>query len=304
MVTLDTVALQRAVAKEIDGYRNKTDDFVADYVAPAVKVDTPNGYLPRYGRAHQKLIISNVGPYAPTNRVDYNVLTTEFNCTTHRLAANLPFEVEAYDDTKLLDAASLGVVVDEALRIQREYELAAFLTDDANFTNEGDPGDWTGAGANPAWDVSEQAVTIHGAINRWPKYGLATGDVAMFLRSLVAVIGAASGSTALASLEEVARYLGLKELRIAGAGYDSARPGHDSVGARLFGTENFWLFHKPEEMNKFSPTFMATARYEPLSTARVWPIPDPEGVTVESRDCYDLVEVDETGCYYFHDVLS
>jgi hypothetical protein len=305
MVIVDTVAIANGVTKAIDDYRNSPEDFVADYVAPVVPVNVKQGSMPRFGRMNQKLINFKVDAFAPSPRVDYDLSTTDYNCVVSRGAANLPAELKEFDDTKLLDAANLGIKVDEALRIEREYELATFMTNAANFTNDSDPATaWNAAGGDPAGDMSTGQTAINTAINRWGQYGLCTFDVALFLRAFVADLRGGGGSVAMAPLDEVAAYLGLKELRIAGAGYDSAAPGLDSVAARLFGTENFWLFYKPEQLNQYSPSFMATARYAPLSRARVWTVDDPEGIMVESRDAYDLVCVDETAAYYFHGVLS
>ena len=303
-VIVDTVAVAEGVTKAIDDYRNKPEDFVADFVAPAVDVKTKNGYLPRFGRMNQKLINYEVDPFAPSPRVDYDLSTTGYAVAVHRGAANLPLELQEFDDTNLLDAANLGVKVDEALRIEREYSISTILTNAASFTNDSDPGDWTAAGADPAGDMATAQLAIHAAINRWANYALMTGDVAMFLRAFVADLRGGGGSVSLAPMSEVAAYLGVKEARIAAAGYDSAGPGEVSVAASLFGTENLWLFYKPEQMNAFAPSFMATPRYAPLSRARVWTIDDPEGIMVESRDCYETLLVDETAGYYFHGVLS
>lgn len=305
-VTVDTVALSIGITKAVDDYRNSPENFVADYVAPVVEVDEPNGYLPRFGRMNQKLINFQVDPYAPSPRVDYDLSTTEYNCKVHRGAAHLPMELEAYDDTGLLKAANLAIRVDEAIRIEREYELAAFMVDNTNFTNTVDQDatqEWDAAGANPAQDVAAQMDVVHTAINRWPEYGLCSADVGLFLRAFVADIRRGGGSAAMAPLSEVAAYLGLKELRMGATGYDSAAPGLDSVAARMYGTENFWIFCKPENPNQYTPMFMATARYKPLSNSRVWTVDDPEGIMVEVRDCYDLVEVDETAAVYFYTVF-
>ena len=149
------------------------------------------------------------------------------------------------------------------------------------------------------------AVAVHADINRWPMYALASVDVAAFLRAFVADLRVGGGSAAMATDAEVAAYLGVKEFRAAGIGYDSSVPGNDTeVGANMYGTENFWLFHKPDSISAFSPCFMATARVNALSRARVEKYTDPEGLFIESRDCYDLVTVDGTAAYYFSTVLS
>jgi len=307
-VIVSTVSIAKTVTKAVDDYRNEPMDFVADYIAPVIPVQTQSGYLPRFSRSNQKLINGLVSPFSPTPRVDYGLSTTAYSCEVHRLAGILPGELESFDDTKLLNAANIGIQVDEALRIEREYELAALLLTAGTFSgNTSSPATaWNAVGGNPASDVqSIGCAAVDTDINRIPQFGLCTVDVALFLRTLVADLRVGGGSAALAPLSEVAAYLGLKELRVARAGYNSAVPGNDTaVGAKLFGTENFWLFHKPDQMNAFSPCFMATPRINSLSRARVERTMDPEGLFIESRDCYDLVTVDGTAAYWFSTVLS
>jgi len=307
-VSIDTVALNRGVTKAVDDYRNSPADFIADYVAPVVSVQEKSGYLPRFNRLNQKLIDFGVDPFAPTPRVDYGLSTTPYTCEVHRGAANLPFELQEFDDTKMLSAANLAIQVDEAIRIEREYELAALLVTAGTFTNtvdvDGTSTAWNATGGNPVADITKAMDTVHKEINRWPRYGLCSADVGRFLRQYVADLRVSSGNVALAPLDEVARYLGLKELRILGTGYDSAKPGLTSVGARMGETENFWLFHKPDNMNQFAPCFFATARYPKLSSTQTYIENDPEGLTVRVRDCYDLVEVDDTAAVYLYDCLE
>ena len=305
-VIVATVAIQKAVTKAVNDYRNDPKEFIADYVAPPVNVQNVAGYFPRFGRKHQKLLNLLVSPTSPSPRIDHDLSTTEFTCEVHRGAMNLPSELKEFDDTGMLNAANLGILTDEAIRIEREYALSVFLSDNTNFTNTGTPTTlWDATGGNPAESINETGkAAIKTSINKTAKYGLCTFDVAMFLMQFVADLRVGGGNASLATLDEVAKYMGLKEIQIIGAGYDSAVPGATSVAGTLGGTKDFWLFHKPEQMNQFAPCFLATARYPKLSTARVWTTDDPQGIMIESRDCYDLVEVDETACYFFENVIG
>jgi hypothetical protein len=303
-VIVSTVQVAKTVTRAIADYRNAPADFVADYVAPVVNVTTKSGYLPRFGRMNQKLVNMAVSPFSPTPRIDYNLTTSTFDCKVHRGAAVLPMELEEFDDTGMLSAANLGIQVDEALRIEREYAIAALLTTAGTFSgNTSSPGTaWPAAGGNPAYDVQSIACSaVATDVNRVPQYGLCSLEVALFLRGFVADLRVGGGSASLAPMSEVAAYLGLKEVRVAGVGYDSAKPGLTSSGARLFGTDNFWVFDKPDG---FSPNFLATARYAALSKARVEKWTDPQGLFIESADCYDLVTVDGTAAYWLSTVLS
>lgn len=307
-VIVSTVNIARSVTKAIEDYRNLPEDFVADYVAPVVPVTTKSGQMPRFGRKNQKRINFKVSPGSPSPRVDYDLATTDFACAVHRGSTHLPLELETFDGTGLLNAGNLGIQVDEALRIEREFEVATFMGTTGNFThtNTSTPGTlWDASGGNPAESVNEVAKgRIKTNIRKVAQYGLATFDVMLFLQQFVAELRVGGGNASLASYDEVAKYLGLKEVRVAGAGYDSTEPGDASVSADIWGTKDFWVFHKPVNMTQFTPSFLTTARFKKLSTSRIWTTDDPEGIMVESRDCYDFVDVDDSAGYYFVNVIG
>ena len=307
-VNVTTVSIKKSVTKAVDDYRNDPMDFVADYVAPAVNVNGKTGYLPRFNRLNQKYINFKVAPDAPSPRIDYGLGVTEFSCDVHRGVVPLPLELEEFDDTGLLNAANLGIQADEALRIEREREIAVLMANTGTFThtNTSTPGTlWDATGGNPASDVLTIAkAQIHTNINRTAMYGLCTIDVAFFLQQFVADLRVGGGSAALATLPEVAAYMGLAEIRIASAGYDSTEPGDTSTAADIWGTKDFWVFHKPASINQFAPCFMATTRYARLAKARVWKENNPESFMIEAKDCYDLVDVDDSAGYFFVNVIS
>jgi hypothetical protein len=305
-VAVSTVQLNKAITRAVDDYRNGPSQWIADYVAPRISVPEKTGYLPRFGRFNQKDISGKVSPFAPSPKVDYDISTTEFECEVYRKRADLPYELEVFDNTGLLRASSLSLSVAEAMQIEREREIATMLVDTTNsVTAQSAPTTrWDTTGGDPAEDVATAISTIDDAINRIPGYGLCTRDVALFLRRHVASLRAGGGSIAMASLPEVADFLGLSELRVMRAGYDSAKPGDTSVGAKVIAANKFWVFHKPQNMSMFAPSWASTPYIPKLSQSRGWSINDPQGMAVEVRDCRDLVVVDKTACVYIATPLT
>lgn len=306
-VTVSTVQLNKAITKAVDDYRNSQNQWIADYVAPRIIVPEKTGYLPRFGRANQKSLRSKVSPFAPTPEVDYDISTTSFECEVYRLGGTLPYELEVFDNTGMLSAAGLGVEVSEAMQVERELEVATALVDTSNsVTAQSAPSTrWDVSGGDPAADVATAIGTIDDAINRMPGYGLVTRDVGLFLRRYVASLRSGGGSASMASMEEVALYLGLKEIRIMRAAYNSAKPGVSTgVGAKVMAANKMWVFHKPEQMGMFTPSWMVTPMVSALSTSRSWIVNSPQGIAVEVRDCRDLVTVDQTACVYIQTPLT
>ena len=305
-VSISTVQLNKAITKAVEDYRNQPSQWMADYCAPRVAVTNKTGYLPRFGRANQKNVSGKVSPFAPSPSVDYNIGTTPFECEVYRRVANLPYELEVFDNTGLLSATSLALQVAEAIQIERELEIATLLVDTgASVTAQGAPGTrWNASGGDPVASIITAQGTIDDAINRIPEYGLCTRDVGLFLRGFVADKRAGGGSAAMASLEEVASFLGLKELRIMRAAYDSAMPGDTSVGAKVVSANKFWVFHKPDSLSMFTPSWASTPYMAVLNTTKAWNIDDPPGKAIRVGDCRDTVVVDQTACVYIATPLT
>jgi len=305
-VAVSTVQLNKAITKAVDDYRNGPSQWIADYVAPRIAVPEKTGYLPRFGRKNQKDLIAKASPFAPSNKVDYDISTTAFECEVYRLRGDLPYELEVFDNTGLLKASSLALSVAENMQIVREREIATMLVDtSASVTAQTAPTTrWDATGGDPAKDVATAIGTVDDAINRIPQYGLCTRDVGLFLRRHVASLRAGGGSASMASLEEVASFLGLKELRMMRAGYDSTAPGVTSSGAKVMAANKFWVFYKPDNMGMFAPSWASTPMVNALSNSRSWNINDPQGMAVEVRDCRDLVVVDMTACVYIQTPLT
>jgi hypothetical protein len=306
-VVVSTVQLNKTITKAVDDYRNEPSQWIADYVAPRFPVTEKTGYLPRFGRSNQKSLNGKVSPSSPSPEMDYNIGTTEYKCEVYRLAATLPYELEVFDNTGMLSAANLGLQVAEAMQIERELEVATLLVDTSNsVTAQSAPSTrWNKTGGDPCASVATAMGTIDDAINRLPQYMLVTRDVGFYLRQHVAAINGNGGNASLASLEQVAAYLGVKEVRIMRASYNSAKPGvSTAVGAKVMAANKAWVFYKADNMSMFTPSWMSTPYVPSLSDSRAVKIDDPQGLKVLSRDCRDLVVVDKTACVYIATPLT
>jgi len=306
-ISISNIQLMKGLTKAVDDYRNEQSQWIADYVAPRIPVNIKSGYLPRFGRASQKSITGKVAANAPTPRIDHDISTTSYDCEVYRMGDVLPYEQEVFDDTGMLTASALAISVSEAMQIERELEVAVKLIDTSNsVTSQSAPSTrWNATGGDPLASVATAIGTIDDAINRMPQYMLVTRDVGLYLRQHVAAINGNGGNSSLASLEAVALYLGVKEVRMMRAGYNSAKPGVSTgVGAKVMAANKAWVFYKPDQMSMFAPSWMASPSMSVLSTVRAWDVNSPQGKEIEVRDCRDLVVVDKTACVYIATPLT
>jgi hypothetical protein len=299
-ITLSSINIARAVTAALDDYRNKLGQFVADYVAPVVDAPERSGYMPKFQNTHMQIQDYSVTLDGPAHKVDIGTTNTAYNCVDHSAEAHLTNRMIKSDTSGLLKAGNLATLVDEGMRLQRENEVAVALL--AVSSTSAPTTKWNVSGGSAPKDIATKQATIHGLINRIHEYGLCTVDVGLELRVLC---GLANGrqTSDLPNMETVAAWLGLKELRMAYASYDSTKPGKTTSFSTLFSTKGFWLFHKPEVMDSSLPCFMATPRFAELSQPRVYPLAQPEGFGIEVNDCYDLVSVDGNACHYFTAVI-
>ena len=299
-MSLSAINLKRGVTAALEDYRNTPEQFVADYVAPVVPVDLRDGYMPKFNRANQKIQDFTVGLNSPAHLVKIGSSSTAYSCVDHSAMAYLSKREFKSDTTGLMTAANKAILVDEAMRLQRENDVSTALLAMSHTT----PGTlWSATGANPQQDIADQQETIDTSINRIASYGLGNFAVVTALRLLCGKAYGRSTSD-LPSLADTAAWLGLVELRIARTGYDSAKPGKASVGAKLFGSKNFWIFHRPTSMSSSMPAFMATPRYTALSQPRVYNTEQPEGWGIEVNDCFQVKTIDATAGHYFSGVIA
>jgi len=299
-ITLSAINLKKAVTSALDDYRNKPFHFISDYVAPVVNVPERTGYMPKFTNEHMKLQDFSVSLDGKAHKVDIGTSSTSFTCVDHSAEFHLTKRMMVSDSTGLLKAANISTRVDEGIRLQRENEVATVLTGLSSST----PGiKWDLAGGSPPTDIATYQGTMFSSINRLPRHGLCSYDVGLKLRALC---GQAYGrqTSDLPSMEEVAKWMGLDEIRMGLASYDSGKPGKSTTFATLLGTKAFWLFYKPETMDSSLPAFMATTRFAALSQPRVYPLLQPEGFGVEVNDCYDVVSVDTNACIHLANVLK
>jgi hypothetical protein len=293
-ITLSAINLKRGVTAALYDYRNKTDQFVADYVAPVVSVGERTSAMPKFTNVHMKVQDFRVSLTGMAHNVDVGTTSTTYTCEDHSAETRLTTRMVKSDTAGLITAGNLAVRVDEAMRLQKENDVATVLT---AMSAHAVGTKWNTTGGNAPKDIATIQATVFALINRLPMHGLATIDTALEMRVICGQVYGRQTSD-LPSLEDVAKWVGLKEIRIAMASYDSTKPGKTTSFSTLFGTKGFWTFYKPETMDSSLPAFMATPRFDELSKPRVYPIVQPEGFGIEVNDCYDLVTVDSNAGYY------
>ncbi len=299
-MSLSTINLKRAVSAALDDYRNEADQFIADYVAPVVSVDLRDGYMPKFNSENQKLQDFSVSLTDPSHRVRMGLTNVPYSCVDHSGMDYLTKREYASDTTGLLTASNKAIRVDEAMRIAKEAEVSTALLALSSTT----PSTlWSASGADPQGDIADRQAVMDGTINRIPTYGLGNFAVITRLRILC---GKAYGrqTTDLPDLATVANWLGLQEIRYARTGYDAAKPGKTSVRGKLYGTKNFWIFHKPKAITSTMPAFMATPRFDALSQPRVYNTNNPEGFGIEVNDCYQVKTIDTNAGHFFSGVIA
>jgi hypothetical protein len=313
MVNIANAQLARAASKAVMDYRNDAAAWMADYLFPRVPVDTITGKLPRFTSTNQKDIEDAPGPYGPAPRIEYDLGSTDYECIEHKRRFFMPDSIykalnDAGDAGRMLQNASQqAILADEALRIRRERAIATLLVDTSNgVTAQSAPSTrWNATGGDPAASVATAIGTIDDAINKIPKHGLCTRDVALFLRRHVASLRASARGVEMADLSEVAAYLGLEELRMMNAGYDSGAVGASRTGAKVIAGNKFWVFYKPENLSMWSPTWACTPTLRGAEAVKVF---DDNSIVVgraaEVYDWRDEVVVDTTACVYIQTPLS
>jgi len=302
-INLTDVQLTNIVTKTALSYRNEL--YIWDKIAPVINTTSSNGYIPKFGTKHKKHLNFKTGAYSPATAVDSDVSTISFSCEVHKGSVFIPEEIELQSDLPISLVTHGMEDLQESMQIEQELEVADWMTTGTNFTNKGTPGTkWDAASGDPAADITTMKSTILTSVGRLPNVCVVSPDVFLFLQEFVADQRMAGGSSKLADGTEIANWMGVPEIHVGLAQYDSAAKRKDSSMAQIWGTGYCWMFYRSPANSQNAPSFQYTVRNTKLTKTAKEVLIDPAGTKFILRDCRDRVATDETAGYQRYSVLT
>jgi len=296
LYTMTDVELNLYVTAIVEAYTNEY--YATADMAPDVAVASSSFAYRKTARSGP-VKSSVVGEYGEGIPFGQSSEWSKLKTLDHFRVGLVPDSVRILGKNATIDLASeLADGMGEEFKREANVDFATWITNTANFTNEGIPAvKWDDPLGDPAKDISAKIATVSLTVGRAPNGLGMTPDVFRELSTNHA--RSVDGNQGTASKEAVLAYVAadcLKTLAICDV--------ENGVGVNAYGSKNLWLFYNSPEASRVSPSFASTFRFKGGTYTKTAVLNSPAGQALYSHSNYLTKVRNEKACYYFNSVLT
>jgi len=307
MLTQQDVVVDPALGNVSIKYGN--DQFIADDVAPMMKVAKQTGKYYIYDKSNLRVDKSARAPGAPAAEVDAGFDPRGvFSADDHAFKIFIDDRVAEQADAALNPLVDETENLTEKLLLDREIDLATMLTDTAQVTQNvtlATTSQWSDyLNSDPIGDIRTGRTTVHQ--NSFKKVNtLVLGKPAFdILCDHPQIIERVKYSQLGVVTEELlARLFNVDKVLVGEAGYNSAKEGQTAVLGYVWGKNAILAYVSPQVRLKML-TFAATITYQQRIVKR-WREEDREGTYIRvGNDNYQHVLIAVTCGYLVKNAVA
>jgi hypothetical protein len=281
-ITVDPVLSNVSMA-----YQNA--DYIAERIFPVVPTKKLTGKYYVYDKAKFRKVNSLRAMGAPAKEVGYGLtVSTAFNCKDHALKELVPDELKDQAESPLSPEIDATENVTERLLIEKEYDLAVYMQNTGNLTNNvtlSGTDQWSDyQNSDPIGDIETGIESVRSKIFRAANTLVLGQEVWNKLKHHPDLIERIKYSGfAKFTASALADLLDLKEVIIGSAGYNTANEGQaDSLGY-IWG-KYAWVFYKTPRPGIKQVSFGYHFQYK--KSVDKWYDKEREGVFVRVHDYF------------------
>lgn len=288
MIVQQDVVIDPALSNVSVKYTN--DTFIADLIAPTVKVSKQTGKYYIYDKANLRVDKTNRAAGSGANEVDFGLTTASFACDDHALKSFVADEIQDQADAALNPLIDETEALTEKMLLDREANLAAILADTAQITQNttlSGTSQWSDySNSSPIADVRTARTTIHAATFKKPNTLILGKQVFDMLCEHPEIIERIKYSQlGVVTAELLARVFQVEKVLIGEAGSNSAVEGQADSLSYVWGKHAVVAYIAPSIGIK-SLTLAVTFTYGTREVKR-WYEQDREGTYVRvGKDNY------------------
>ena len=280
----------------------KNDKYIAETIVPTVLSKGRTGKYFSYDTAKFRKVVSLRGMGAACKEVGYGLsLSSAYVINEHALKELVPNEIVEQSPSPLTPSIDATENVTERLLIEKEYDLATYMKDTGNLTNNTTlttTDQWSDyANSDPIGDIRTGKQDIHSHIFRDPNVLVLGKEVYDKLIDHPDIIDRIKYSQlGVAGELLLAKLFGVDKVIVGGSGYESATEGASSSMSYIWGKYAWLLYVAPRPTVKnisFGYHFQMKA---PRRVDR-WNDKDREGTFVRVHDDY-VKEIISVNCSY------
>lgn len=167
-LTADDVHIQQALADAVLGY--KLQDGIADDVVRVIPVSKQSDHYYEWDKkdTFEQVASINAAPGASVPEIGTRLSSSTFSTRPYALAAFVPADVEANADSKIQPRRQAVRRLMNALKLAREYRIAAMLRDPANYA----AGFKATLGGTAKWNAGSDSDPVQDIYNRMQATGM------------------------------------------------------------------------------------------------------------------------------------
>jgi len=239
MSTKGTIYIDKALENVALGYKNA--DMIAGMIMPSITVGVQGGKVHKFGKEAFRLESDKRAPGTSANKVSsYSVSSDSYFCDSHAVQDVIPMEDQINADPAVNPEIAVTESLVAKIMLRREYTSASLLFNSSNFSSATaaltGADRWDDDASNPLKKVSDAMEAVRGKTGAKPNtivMGSAVYEKLRLHPDLVNKFQYTSGGVL--TEEQVKAVLGVKNLLIGKAVYNSATEGATEVMADVWG---------------------------------------------------------------------
>jgi hypothetical protein len=282
-ITPSTVHVDKFLTQLSIGYVN--DEFVGEKLMPIVQVaNRSDKFFKRNKRDLLNAPDDLSAARARANEVELTFAEDNYSVKDFHLQAYIDKMTEANADEAYLELVDMTEALTEQLALKREIRYAALLG--VAGTYGASTAALTGAEWNEVGTTNDPLPTIQNILaTRWSGggrtklVGVTTPEVLNVLINNAAIRGIFQYSTGgVPTKQQIASFMGLDEIHVAAARYDSANIGQTASYSRIWPAGIFIVARVMAAPSRRTTGLGATFRWSPGSATTQWFDPEPGNI--------------------------
>ncbi len=303
--TLNDIRIDPILSNVSVAYKNA--EYIAEQILPVIPTQTRTGKYFKYDKSKFRKVQSLRGMGAPANEVDYGLtISASYICLDHALKSLVPDELRDQAPSPLNPELDATENVTEKILIEKELDLATYMQDTSNLTNNttlSGNSKWSDyANSDPIGDIKKGKKAIHSKIFVEPNTLVLGKEVYDTLLDHPDIIDRIKYRSDVATADILARLFGVDKVLVGGAGYNTAKEGQTDAMSYIWG-KNAWLLYVTPRPGIRSISF----GYHFVFKNRVvdkWYDKDREGTWIRVHDNYTKEIVSTEAAYLIKNAIA
>jgi hypothetical protein len=304
--TLQDIRYDPILSKVSVAYQNA--EYIAEQILPTIPSKNRTGKYFTYDKAKFRKVQSLRGMGTPAREVEYALSqSTAYVCKDHALKEIVPVELKDQAPAPLTPEIDATENVTERLLIEKEYDLASYMKNTGNLTNNttlSGTDQWSDyANSDPIDDIETGIESVRSNIFKSPNTLVIGQEVWNKLKHHPDLIERIKyGGFGKMTPQALADLLDIPKVIIASTGYNSANEGQTDSLSYIWG-KYAWLLYVAQRPGVKQVSFGYHFQYKNRQVDK-WFDKDREGTWVRVHDDYTREIITVDAAYLIKDAVA